>query len=104
MCSSNLSPACNTQLISNNIIKLTNIIASTDYSSYYNIVLTLYNITNPLPIGIFYNIQISTYNGIGIGYLVDRENNISGFAITSRQISPSRVTITATNNIVYSNT
>ncbi len=70
ICCSNLSPACNSQLISNNILKLTNIIASNDYNIYYKIFLTLYNITNPLAIGIFYNIPISIYNGIGIRYLV----------------------------------
>lgn len=99
-CSSNLSPSCTLTLLSDNLAKLENVVAANSISEHREAVITLNNIANPTNVDLFTGLQISTYNQNG--NLVDKEDNVEGFVVTARQISPSAVSITTTDAIVNS--
>lgn len=86
-------------MLANNYLRITNIIASNNINQYTSVTLTLQNVVNPLQIGLFSGLQVSTYNNNT--YLIDKNDNIQGFTITSRLLSIHNIAITTTSNTVY---
>lgn len=86
-------------MLASNYLRITNIIASNNINQYTSVTLTLQNVVNPLQIGLFSGLQVSTYNNNT--YLIDKNDNIQGFTITSRLLSIHNIAITTTSNTVY---
>ena len=59
----------------------------------------MYNVRNPVQVGIFGGIQVESYDGNG--GLVDRGDGVEGFGVTARMMDVNNVAITNTNNVVY---
>lgn len=97
-CSSNLSPSCSLMLLANNLMQLSNVVASNNINSYSNVVITLHSVPNPIQVGLFTGLQVSTYDGAG--YLVDRDDSIEGFVVTARVIAVASVALGTTSNVV----
>lgn len=98
-CSTSLSTGCSLVVLSANLIKLSNLISTSNANRYGSISVIVTGVRNPTSAGQFSGLQASTYTQNG--YLVDRTDNMTGFSVTSRQLESSRVLIASTSPVVY---